>query len=51
VGRHLPRLGTTLMAAELTERICYGLEIDPRYVDVIVPALATTHSKIGSTGR
>lgn len=28
--------GTTLMAAELTERICYGLEIDPRYCDVIV---------------
>jgi hypothetical protein len=28
--------GTTLMAAELTERICYGLEIDPGYVDVIV---------------
>ena len=28
--------GTTLIAAELTDRICYGLEIDPRYVDVIV---------------
>jgi DNA modification methylase len=28
--------GTTLIAAELTERICYGLEIEPRYVDVIV---------------
>ena len=28
--------GTTLIAAELTERICYGLEIDPRYVDLIV---------------
>ena len=28
--------GTTLIAAELTERICYGLEIDARYVDVIV---------------
>jgi DNA modification methylase len=28
--------GTTLIAAESTERICYGLEIDPRYVDVIV---------------
>jgi DNA modification methylase len=28
--------GTTLMAAETTERICYGLEIDPKYVDVIV---------------
>ena len=28
--------GTTLIAAQMTERICYGLEIDPRYCDVIV---------------
>jgi len=28
--------GTTLAAAELIERICYGLELDPKYVDVIV---------------
>jgi DNA modification methylase len=28
--------GTTLIAAELTERVCCGLEIDDRYVDVIV---------------
>lgn len=28
--------GTTLIAAQLTERICYGLDIAPRYVDVIV---------------
>jgi DNA modification methylase len=28
--------GSTLIAAEQTERVCYGLEIDPRYVDVIV---------------
>jgi DNA modification methylase len=28
--------GTTLSAAELTGRVCYGLEIDPHYVDVIV---------------
>jgi len=28
--------GTTLAAAELNERICYGLELDPKYVDVIV---------------
>ena len=27
--------GTTLIAAQTVERICYGLEIDPRYVDVI----------------
>ena len=28
--------GTTLIAAESTGRICYGMEIDPRYCDVIV---------------
>jgi len=28
--------GTTLAAAELTERVCYGLELDPKYCDVIV---------------
>lgn len=28
--------GTTLAAAELTDRVCVGLEIDPRYVDGIV---------------
>jgi len=28
--------GTTLVAAELTGRVCYGLELDPGYCDVIV---------------
>jgi DNA modification methylase len=28
--------GTTLIAAEKTGRLCYGLEIDPCYVDMIV---------------
>ena len=28
--------GTALAAAELAERVCYGLELDPKYVDVIV---------------
>jgi DNA modification methylase len=28
--------GTTLIAAEKTERVCLGIEIDPRYCDVIV---------------
>lgn len=28
--------GTTLIAAEKTGRICYGMELDPKYVDVIV---------------
>lgn len=28
--------GTTMIACEQTERVCFGLEIDPKYVDVIV---------------
>jgi DNA modification methylase len=28
--------GTTLAAAELTERVCYGLEIDPKYIDIFI---------------
>jgi DNA modification methylase len=28
--------GTTLIAAETTGRICCGLELDPKYVDVII---------------
>lgn len=28
--------GTTLIAAEMTGRRCYGLELDPKYVDAIV---------------
>lgn len=28
--------GSTLIAAEKTGRYCYGLELDPKYVDVIV---------------
>ena len=30
--------GTTLAAAELTERVCYGIELDPKYVDVVSSA-------------
>ncbi len=28
--------GTTLAAAEVTKRVCYGLELDPKYADVVV---------------
>lgn len=28
--------GTTLIAAEQLDRTCYGIEIEPRYVDVVV---------------
>jgi DNA modification methylase len=28
--------GTTMAAAEATQRVCYGIELDPKYVDVTV---------------
>lgn len=28
--------GTTLAAAESTQRVCYGMELDPKYADVVV---------------
>jgi DNA modification methylase len=28
--------GSTLIAAERTGRVCYGLELDPRYVDTLI---------------
>jgi DNA modification methylase len=37
--------GTTLAAAELTERVCYGIELDPKYVDVIVQRWQTLSGK------
>ena len=33
--------GTTLAAAELTERVCLGIELDPKYVDVIAQRFQT----------
>jgi DNA modification methylase len=37
--------GSTLVAAELTDRICYGLDLSPAYVDVIVTRWQTLTSK------
>jgi DNA modification methylase len=37
--------GTTLAVAELTERSCYGIELDPKYVDVIVQRWQTLSGK------
>ena len=37
--------GTTLAAAELTERVCLGLELDPKYMDVIVQRWQTLSGK------
>ena len=36
VGPAFAAAGTTLFAAENTGRICYGIELDPLYVDVII---------------
>jgi DNA modification methylase len=46
--------GTTLAAAELTERVCCGVEIDSRYVDVVVlrwQALSGKQATLESDGR
>jgi DNA modification methylase len=37
--------GTTLAAAELTERVCVGMELDPEYVDVITQRWQTPAGK------
>src|SRR5450432_1487126 len=37
--------GTTLAAVELTERVCYGIELDPKYIDVVVQRWQTLSSK------
>lgn len=37
--------GTTLIAAQELERVCYGLEIDPKYCDVIVQRWQTFTGK------
>jgi DNA modification methylase len=46
--------GTTLAAAELTERVCYGLELDARYIDVSVQrwqTLSGKKAKLDGDGR
>jgi len=46
--------GTTLAAAELTERVCYGLELDPKYTDVVVQrwqTLAGSKATLDGDGR
>jgi DNA modification methylase len=46
--------GTTLAAAELTERVCCGIELDPKYVDVVVQrwqTLSGKKAKLDGDGR
>lgn len=37
--------GTTLAAAELNERVCLGLELDPKYIDVVIGRWQTLAGK------
>jgi len=46
--------GTTLAAAEVTGRVCLGIEIDPKYVDVVVKrweSLSNKQAKLDGDGR
>ena len=46
--------GTTLIAAHATDRICLGIDIDPKYVDVAIQRwqkLAGTSAVLASDGR
>jgi DNA modification methylase len=46
--------GTTLAAADLTERACYGIELDPKYADVVVQrweTLSDKKAKLDGDGR
>jgi DNA modification methylase len=46
--------GTTLAAAEVTERVCCGMELDPKYIDVVVlrwQALSNQEARLDGDGR
>ena len=46
--------GTTLAAAELTQRVCLGIELDPKYCDVVVQRwqqLAGKEATLDGDGR
>jgi DNA modification methylase len=46
--------GTTLIAAETTARVCYGIELNPAYVDVAVARWQTftgQQAVLKSTGQ
>ncbi len=46
--------GTTLAAAELTERVCAGIELDPKYADIVVlrwQKLSGKHATLEGDGR
>jgi DNA modification methylase len=46
--------GTTLAAAEITKRVCCGMELDPKYVDVVISrwqALSGEQARLEGDGR
>ena len=45
--------GSTLIASEKTGRVCYGMELDPKYVDVIISRYVefTGNNKIKKNGQ
>jgi DNA modification methylase len=46
--------GTTLIAAQSTGRVCYGIEIDPIFVDVVIRRWQSSPAKllfVRGTGR
>jgi DNA modification methylase len=45
--------GSTLIASEKSERICYGMELDPKYIDVIIQRYVdyTGDTKIIKNGK
>ena len=47
----VPRSGSTLIADEKTGRCCRGLELDPRYVDVILGRFAKLTERFFETGE
>jgi hypothetical protein len=52
--RPVPGIWNDAGAAELTERVCLGLELDPKYVDAIVQrwqTLSGNKAKLDSDGR
>lgn len=44
--------GSTLIASEKTKRSCYGMELDPKYVDIVVQRYVdyTGNKKITKNG-
>jgi DNA modification methylase len=46
--------GTTLIAAEMTGRVCFGIELDPKYAQVVVErwqGFASQQARLEGDGR